>query len=124
MIGGVDIEIPTRAGRSALDASVRAIRQSWPHARFENSVNGESYDRFSQIPFGQLEELFVYRDEAAKLLWDAEGAVPETANSMIHLIADESAIFVVMDDDTTREMQCILGAIKSFLKDDVVRNAA
>lgn len=31
MIGGVDIEIPTRA---ALDASVRVIRSHWPKAVF------------------------------------------------------------------------------------------
>jgi len=31
MIGGVDIEIPTRA---ALDASVRVIRSPWPRAVF------------------------------------------------------------------------------------------
>jgi len=34
MIGGVDIEILTRAGRAALDASVRVIRSHWPKAVF------------------------------------------------------------------------------------------
>lgn len=124
MIGGVDIEIPTRAGRAALDASVRAIRSIWPKAVFENAENGERYDRFGEIPFNRLEEIFVYRDERARDLWAAEGAVPAAANLMIHLIIDGSGLFVVMDDDTTEEMRSVLGAIRILLDGQNVRSAA
>lgn len=126
MIGGVDIkiEIPGRAGRAALDASVRIIRSFWPSAVFENAENSDYYDRFDEIPFSRLREIFVYKDEAARDLWETEGAVPEATNLMIHLIVDDPDLFVVMDDDTTPEMQRVLAAIRTTLDDEAVRNAA
>lgn len=130
MIGGVDIKISTRSGPAALDASVRVIRSFWPRAVFENAETGEYYNRFDEIPFGCLGEIFVYKDKAARDLWEADGAVPEAANLMIHLIAEnhappgESALFIVMDDDATKEMQCVLGALRSILGAEDVRSAA
>ena len=69
MIGGIDVRIPTRAGSLSAEISVRAIRQVWPLATFEDGLTGESYEQFRQIPFGELEEMFVYRDSSSARLW-------------------------------------------------------
>ena len=63
MIGGIDVQIPTRCGPSlSTEVAVRAIRQRWPHSDYENGLTGERYFEFNQIPFGEIQELFVYRD--------------------------------------------------------------
>ena len=64
MIGGIDISIPTQAGDSSLVAAVRAIVQYWPNAVFEDGVTGERFGRLMEVPFGRIEEVFVYRESA------------------------------------------------------------
>jgi hypothetical protein len=118
MIGGIDIRLPTRAGALSAEVAVRAIRQRWPHAIFENGLTGERYGLFAEIPFGELEELFVYRDLRAAELWDNEGAVPEAYNSMIHVIRDPDMVTVVIDERDA-EMDCIIGTIRSALADEI-----
>jgi hypothetical protein len=118
MIGGIDIAIPTNCGASSVEVAVRAIRQKWPRSVFENGTNGDRYDRFSEIPFGLIEELFVYRDRASADVWDAEGAIPSVYNTMIHLIADDDLLTVVVDEKDA-EMGEIVGAISSGLDDGV-----
>jgi hypothetical protein len=59
MLGAIDTRLPTKAGIEAVEVAVRAIRQLWPHAVWENGESGERYDFFWQIPFGELTELFV-----------------------------------------------------------------
>jgi pheromone shutdown protein TraB len=128
MIGGIDIRLPTKAGKSSLEIAVRTIRQMWPLAVFENGLTGDKYERFSQIPFGDIEELFVYRDSAAEKEWDDEGAVEGVQNLMIHLILDEEMLTVVVDERDAF-MEKVIGAIESGLRDEVhciaaVRGAA
>lgn len=123
MIGGIDIRIATRAGVLSAEVSVRAIRQKWPRAVYENGLTGDRYDKFSDIPFGELTELFVYRDSNAANLWDAEGAVPNAYNTMIHLVADRDTITVVIDE-RDREMESIIAAIRSGLADEILCTSA
>ncbi len=118
MIGGVDIPLISRAGASSSEVSVRAIRQIWPGAVFENGLTGDYYPQFRQVPFGELEELFVYRDLGAAKAWDDEGAVPETYNSMIHLIVEEERLTVVIDERDA-EMESMIAAINSALRDEI-----
>jgi hypothetical protein len=126
MIGGVEVDLPTRAGANALTAAVRAIRrvEGWRRAVFENATSGDAYPRFEDVPFGQLSELFVYRDAEAKRIWDDEGAVPQASNTMIHLISDEYGLTAVVDDDDAEEMRIILEAIRSLLGDELLERAA
>lgn len=116
MIGGIDIRIPSRMGDPSLEIAVRAIRQIWADAVFENGHTGEKYDGFEQIPFGCTEEIFVYRDRESASIWDAEGAVPEASNTMIHLIYDAGWVTAVVDERTD-EMKVIIAAIESGLSD-------
>jgi hypothetical protein len=70
MIGGNDIVIPAAGTPASLEACVRAIRQYWPHARFENAETAEKYT--SEIPFGRLKQLLAYPDEEAESMWDQD----------------------------------------------------
>ena len=76
MIGGIDVQIPTRCGPLSTEVAVRAVRQRWPHAEYENGVTGERYSEFCRIPFGQVEEIFVYRDRASADSWDCARCEP------------------------------------------------
>ncbi len=118
MIGGIDIHLPTMAGASSIEVASRAIRQRWPLAVFENGITGERYDQFWEIPFGEVEELFVYRDIASADKWDAEGAIPEVYNTMIHLIPDDDLLTVVVDEKDAAMME-LLAAIESGLRDAI-----
>ncbi len=119
MIGGIDVRLSTMGGASSVEVAVRAIRQRWPVAVFENGITGERYERFEQIPFGEIEELFVYRDTDSADRWDAEGAIPAVYNTMMHLIPDEEILTVVVDEKDA-EMDELLAAIMSGLRDEIL----
>jgi hypothetical protein len=119
MIGGIDIQIPTYGGASSIEVAVRTIRQQWPQAVFENGLTGERYDHFRQIPFGDIEEIFVYRDRNAADLWDQEGSIPATQNTMIHLLADADLITAVVDERDPA-MEEILAGITMALRDEIL----
>ena len=118
MIGGIDIQLPTRCGPPSVEVAVRAIRQRWPRAVFENGLTGDHYEHFRQIPFGEITEIFVYRDRASADVWDAEGAIPSVHNTMIHVIADDDRITVVVDERDAA-MEEIVAAISSGLRDGI-----
>jgi hypothetical protein len=120
MIGGIDIPIPTRAGDLAIEVAVRAIRQAWPNAVFADATTGVGYDHFREIPFGNITELFVYQDSTFAKIWDDEGAIPDVSNTMIHLIADQGSITVVVDERNA-EMEAIITAIRYGLTEDIGR---
>jgi hypothetical protein len=98
MIGGVEYQIPARAGESSVRVAVSVIQHKWPRAVFENGETGERYNDIREIPFEELREIFVYRDLDAADAWDRDGAVPEDANTMVHLIADEGLITMIIDE--------------------------
>ncbi len=116
------MELTSRSPRERvprqLEAAVRAIRRLWPRAVFENGTTGESYDQFHEIPFGLIDEIFVYMDSHFADIWDSEGAIPETANSMVHLIAEEGLVTVVVDERDAM-METILAAIRSGQDDEI-----
>ena len=121
MIGGIDIAIPTQAGDLSLVAAVRAIQQYWPNAVFENGVTGERYGRLAEVPFGRIDEVFVYRDSAVADAWEAEGAVPELYDTMVHVIADDDRVTLVVDS-TEGPMAELSAAVRSGLSDDILRS--
>ena len=116
MIGGIDIRLPSRAGRESVEVAALALRQLWPRAVFEHGETGERYAHFGQIAFGDVRELFVYRDCEAADVWDEKGAIPEVANTMVHILHDEGLITAVVDERNA-EMNAIIDAIRSGLND-------
>lgn len=123
MIGGIDIRLPTRAGIESVEVAVRAIRQFWPQAVFEHGDTGERYNDFWQIPFGDVKELFTYRDRSVADVWDEKGAIPDVSNTMIHILYDEGLITAVIDE-WTAEMEAIIDAIRSGLDDPILHIVA
>ena len=123
MIGGIDVRLPTRAGIESVEVAVRAIRQLWASAVFEHGDTAERYHGFQRVPFGDVRELFVYRDARAADIWDEKGAVPEAFNTMIHILYDEGLITAVIDE-RTEEMNTMINAIRSALDDSILYVAA
>jgi hypothetical protein len=119
MVGGIDISIPIQDGEFSSVVAVRAIRQKWPRAVFENGLTGVRYSSFREIPFGNVQEIFVYRDCEAADAWEAEGAVPDVSNTMVHIIADDAMLTVVVDEKDA-VMDEIVAAIKSGLNADIL----
>lgn len=119
MIGGIDIAIPTQAGDLSLVVAVRAILQYWPNAVFENGVTGERYARLADVPFGRIGEIFVYRDSAVADAWEDAGAVPELYDTMVHVIADDDRITLVVDS-TDGFMAALIATVRSGLNDDIL----
>jgi hypothetical protein len=123
MIGGIDVHLATSRGGSSAEAAVRAIRQRWPRAVFENGLTGERYPQFGLIPFNDIEEIFVYRDRESADAWDAEGAVPALYNTMIHLVPDDDQLTLVIDERDTA-MEELIAAVESALGDAILHVTA
>ena len=118
MIGGVDVVIPTKGDPESLDACVRMIREYWSKARFENALTGEKYDRYEDLPFGCLREVFVYPDEPAERAWD-QGDANAASNSMLYLILSPDHVTIILDDPKPKQMQSMLESIQRILARDV-----
>jgi hypothetical protein len=118
MIGGIDIHLRSWAGDSSLEIATRAIQEFWPNAAFENGLTSDRFDSFGQIPFGELEEIFVYRDLAAADAWDADGAIASLSNTMVHIIVDPGWVTLVIDEKDDL-MQSMIEAISSALCDEL-----
>ena len=118
MIGGIDIRIKSAAGEELLEVAANALAQLWPNAVFEDGETGEPYDSVWNVPFSEMAEVFVYRDEQSAKIWSKKGAVPEALNSMIHLLRDPGLLTVVVDD-LSDEMGEAIDAIKSALADNI-----
>lgn len=111
---GIEVHLPTDVGNRSLEQAVRAVAKRWPHAVCENGDTGERYEHLWQAPLDEADELFVYRDGSADDAWDQDGAVPATHNTMIHLIADDSTLTVVVDERDA-EMDGMIEAIEAAL---------
>jgi len=118
MIGGIDIRVKSAAGKESLEISARAIAQIWQDAVFAHGETGERYRYVWLVPFSEMDEVFVYRDEKSADMWFEKGAVPEALNTMIHALYDPGLLTVVIDE-WNDEMDTALSAIKSGLAEDI-----
>ncbi len=118
MIGGTDVVIRAKDEPETLDACVRIIREYWPHAQFEDALTGEKYNRYHELSFGQLRELFVYPDAMAESAWDRSDGNAAT-NSILYLILSPQSVTVVVDDPATEPMRSLLASIQSILTQDI-----
>ena len=118
MIGGEDVVIPLvgtdRA--EALESVVRSLCRYWDSAIFQDGSNGLRYETFSSIPFGRAHELLVYKNEAAFRDWENLGATPSTEGTMVHVIAQETAVTLVVDDASDSMTATLVDEVRSLLK--------
>ena len=118
MIGGIDIGIPSRAGDLSLEVAVRpsaslarsGIRE-WPCRRAVRSL--------PDIPFGEIEEIFVYRDAASAESLGAEGAIPERIQPGWFTSFTTKDWSPRLWMSRTAEMKEIIAAMKSRLNDAI-----
>lgn len=113
MINGIDLKIETNNPKS-LEIATRIIKTIWTNAVCDDATDGHRYPSFDEIPFPEIREIFVYKNEKFAALWESKGAVKKALNKMIYLIQDDDALFVVFDDET-RKMNIIVQAIKNGL---------
>jgi hypothetical protein len=99
MIGGEDIiiQLPDVPPSVAMPAAVRYILDQWPAAVMQDGDTARRFDSFATMGFGQLREVFVYRDEQAFESWERLGADATNANQMIHLLAGDGHFTIVVD---------------------------
>lgn len=124
MIGGTDITMRTTAGATAIDLSVRVIRATWPSAVYEDAITGTLYNKYSDLSFRSLSEVFVYRDLEAYQKWDQLGADPTNENTMIHLLVSSSTLTVVVDGPDDPAIISIIASIDSSLRMDILNITA
>lgn len=121
MIGGIDLIIPTKQENAvALDCCALAVTRFWSEAVFEDATTGQYLGSYDLVPFTpfqgpDLKELFAYQSESIKDRWDEEGAVPELANTMIHLICCDDALIVVVDNPAEETIVQMLSAFRGRL---------
>jgi hypothetical protein len=119
MIGGVDVIFDTGLSSSrSLDIATCTITRLWTSAVFQDAINGDIFTSQQAIPFESVHELLCYRDAASHQQWDALGAEPSTADTMIHLLAyDPGRLTVVVDDDKRGDASIFLDALRQVLAD-------
>lgn len=120
-IGGVDTIFATLAepGNAAM-LCLRAIRRFWPRAVTEDAETGEQFDLAQEgfLPEA-ISEFLVYRDPEAVAQWTELGAVPQLANTMIHLLVKDKEVTVVVDAPKAEPMWQVLESIRKGLQRDI-----
>ncbi len=123
---GVDVRMTTPDHGAAADAILRVVRRHWPAVVVQNGDDAEplprSPDGFLTKPTQR--QFFLYQDDAAYQAWTELGAVPENANTMLHVVlgreigrgAKASSLTLVCDD-LTGGMKAMVGEIRDALDD-------
>jgi len=121
MIGGMDIRIKSRAeSEDALREAFLLISRIWPHAVVEDADTGKVLSVLFPIEaFAGLTGIMVYRDAAARESWGRIGADPSNSNTMIHVIANEDSVTLVLDDPDDADMRKVVQGMETFLANDI-----
>ncbi len=128
MIGGVDIVFWAPDEGAAVDAILRIVRRHWKDFVFQNGDDPAPIPRppGNWLPTPSGRQFFLYRDEAAARSWDDNGAIPENANTMLHVLVGNRwqpgthfRSLTLVCDEATGEMSQILGEIETSIRDQV-----
>lgn len=117
LIGGVDIVIakPAVPPSNALEAIVRHVLRHWPGAVLEDGSSGAVFPEFRAVSFARLREIIVYKDARSRQSWQALGADPSNANTMIYVIAEASRVTLVVDDPAHATCATIIREVRDLL---------
>jgi hypothetical protein len=129
MIGGTDVVLKARADFPVADLILRTVRRHWPDFVIQDADDASrSFTPRNGVwlpkPTGQ--EFFVYRDETSARSWDEFGAMPENANTMLHVLVGHEAdatdpfleVTIVCDADTG-EVASMLEEIRAGFEDSI-----
>lgn len=110
--GGFDTHfaLPRQQVREVLELAAQAIFRRWTRGVIQ-AADGEVHESLSAVPVSMASELFVYRDLASLRDWQAHGAKPENAATMIHLVADGDGVTIVVGDPQEPVAAGVLEAI-------------
>jgi hypothetical protein len=119
MISGTDIIWKsTAAPEYVFEEAVHGCRLFWPKAVVENAENGSLLIENSVIfreMFCGVCEIMVYRDQCYRKRWDAAGYIPETRNTMIHVLKKRwDQITVVVDDANDSNVKMLLERLRKL----------
>src|SRR6266545_6234242 len=118
MIGGVDIviKLPGVPPSVAMAAAVRYILDRWPAGVLQDGDTARRFDRFAEMDFGHVREVFVYRDEQAFDSWERLGAAAANVNQMVHLLVSTGQFTMVVDSLQDAEMASIARGLRDRLR--------
>jgi hypothetical protein len=119
MIGRHDILFVSEAASEIMEGAIRLVCASWRDVIIEDAESG---DLVSLQSLGVAElpaELLIYKNSDARVSWSTNGAIPENANTMIHVLRGDGSMTVVVDDPNAAEMSKLLGAIRDHVFQDI-----
>jgi hypothetical protein len=125
MIGGMDFVFWTPDQDAAVRDILRIVCRRWKDYVFQNA---DDLAPMPPLPPGILptptgDQFFLYRDESAARSWEEFGAIPENANTMLHVLVgkrrqpgtDYHSLTVVCDE-AVGETREILDEIEAALR--------
>ncbi len=124
---GVDVRLQTPDHDAAVDAILRIVRRHWPAVVVQN---GDDAEPLARRPDGFLvkptqRQFFLYQDDAAYQAWAELGAVPENANTMLHVVLGrqldrvKATSLTLVCDDLMGEMGAMVGEVRDALEDQM-----
>ncbi|HLN31908.1 MAG TPA: hypothetical protein VK395_29525 [Gemmataceae bacterium] len=129
MIGGVDVVLWVRDDIPATDVIFRCVRHHWPKLVFQDAEEDSmpySAQSSQWLPRPAGPEFFIYRDEEAARSWDAQGATPDNANTMLYVILGKRRqaktglkSLTLVCGDLTGDMRRIVDEIAASFRDSV-----
>jgi hypothetical protein len=125
-----DVVVPGAVGPGDVDAIVAVLACHWPAAvvhdldMSEPILASAAKGKLSNLTSHDVvagiiqdgagvplpHEAFVYRDRASFDAWEREGATPENAGSMVHILVGLNSMTLVGDPSVTALITAILGA--------------
>lgn len=118
MIGGTDIvrQLPGIAPGDALELLARVVCDRWENAVLQDANAPARFRSFQEASFGKLRELFVFRDSDAYESWRLHGATEGNANTLVHLLANDREVTIVVDDPEAASMHSIIEEASALLR--------
>ncbi len=98
-------------------AVIQLVRGNWPQAIVEDPLTGASLESAILGTAALPEQIFIYRDEAAKHSWELNGAIPANNHTMIHLAVDDHTLAVIVDDPQEAWTKQVLSSVSQKATD-------
>lgn len=117
MIGGTDIILENFGldAAATLDSVARVASRQWPDAVFVDAQRGRRFESFANAEFGSLDELLVFRDEAAREAWERDGLEATHADTMVYAIASDNMLTLVVADPSAAALRAMIAELEQLL---------
>ena len=117
MIGGTDIILESLGLTAAatLEAVTRVASRQWPDAVLVDASSGRRFASFAAAEFGGLRELFVFRDEVSRKIWEQVGLDENNAETMVYAITRPNELTLVVADPQARTVRAVVEDLKQLV---------